>query len=219
MPRFAANLSMMFTECRSLDDSRPRHAPDSRPSIPVPVPASLPMILRGGSLTMGCRMCSSTCRQETGPQANAAAHRSPGVNRNFFPLGCRARARVCGPDRHAAACTRWLDPARRRRSRTPSRRLYNEPARGGAISRPSGPHAAHRAHRSSRHPGLFPQHAGRSTRYPRRGRSAQPRSRWTSITRRSLKAISPRPSQNISATSATCRLPACPRETNQIAAR
>ena len=104
MPRFAANLSMMYTEHAFLD----RFAAAARRRlrgrrVPLPLRVAATRARRARSPTTACSRCSSTRRPATWLPASAASQRCPDARRSS---AARSTSASSTPPRSAArACT------------------------------------------------------------------------------------------------------------------
>ena len=220
MPRFAANLSMLYPELEFLDRFA---AAATRRLRGRRVPLSLRLIPRrpcaSGSTTTACSRCCSTRCRATSRAGERGLACLPGRQAEFLAGVDRAieYARVLGcPRLHAMA---GLMPARRQAepccAPPTSRTSPRPPSRCGRRARP-----ADRADQHPRHPRLLPQHAGRRAPARRRRRRRQPEGADGPLSlpdrrRRPGDADQAAPA----AASATSRSPACPSGTSRTWAR
>ena len=225
MPRFAANLSMMYREHavpRSLRRGRGRRLRGGR--VPVPVRMAGATTRAARCATTACSRCCSTRRPATSPPASAASPACPDA-RHEFRSGDRARPRL---RRRASRCPRvhvmaGLAPAGASRARRCGRSTSTN-LRWAAQKR--GRRRRRRADRAD-------QHARHS-----RATSSTARTRRTPIV---AEVGSPQPQGADGplplpdrrrrrrdeaaratcrpAASATCRSPACPSATSPTSAR
>ena len=176
MPRFAANLSMMYTGARL---PRPFRAPQrmtdfARSNTSFRMPSSATEIASRLARTAACNRCCSTRRRATGTAASAAwpacpaAKTSSGAALPSRP--CRMREALHCPRIHVMA---GLLPAGADRSA--HRAAYRrQPGLGGAAGGVGRHRCADRADQQARHPGLLPEPPGRCARGGRRSRRQQP---------------------------------------------
>ena len=192
MPRFAANLTMLFNEHDFLDRFARRRAPTAsrRSSIlfPYAVPARSSWPTR--STPTAWRRCCTTCRPATGTPASAASPAIPTASASSATASARAIDYATALGCPQVNCLAGIAPAGRRRgrgARRPSSTTCASPRRELERGRHQ---AADRADQHARHPGLLPEpHRRRRSRSSTRSARTTCFSSTTSTTRSSWKAI------------------------------
>ena len=174
MPRFCANLTMLYGEHDFLDRFAAAASGRLR-GRRVPVPLRLP---EGGAWPRRCSAtvwsrCCTTCRPATGTRASAA---SPAARAARASSRTASAGRSSTPPRWAASrSTAWPASRPRVRDRSESRRTLVENLRFAAPELDEGRDpAAARAGQHPRHPGLLPEPRRPGRGDHRGGRLGQP---------------------------------------------
>ena len=170
MPRFAANLTMMFNEVPFLERfgaARTRGIPRGGVSVSLRLPGRRDQGTARSSTSW--RLRCSTCRPATGAPGIAGSR----AIRRRFSRCATASARPSntpGRTRLRADSPHGRPQASRRERRRHARHVRRERAVRGRRTRAPRQDAAPRGHQHPRHPGLLPEHVASGVRSDGRGR-------------------------------------------------